>query len=488
MDITKGSLDSISRPASSERSRPGSRVSSVSLLERRVNHAINGSLVVLNPDIPETQDRMGTPENSCFSKSSEDLLDSILDFELTEATTAQAEDVVESTLPDNTSLYTESDEDTEDPEVKKAIHKMRKLDKILALRISKEMEIKKQGRELQQKIWEELLELKPKEAPERPEEAENTRLFLALSSSTFPSSGEVDYHPVFDTQVPDDQCDWDANCRRDSGRDWFSGESDHSEAADSPKVAHEARVADQAEGRQCRVGGGKKKQDFVKKNIELARDAGSQVLMTDAEKARLEELLRDLDGGDEEEQEDPYLSAVLTSTGEGYAPEPAELDQLLHIDSRLQLLLPVEDFLSLRSQYRAHSLPEGPRAGWDAEGDRLPGEKVLQDMRVTREQETRLREIEQQLEQDQIGMCGRPVLSEGQLSSLLEDCVLALSRMPSVLSGCGAQSPAALLDDPGSPCALLDSAPRLSDSVLSELLRSARSLQSPPLGNHTPCG
>ncbi|XP_035262299.1 fibrous sheath-interacting protein 1 isoform X1 [Anguilla anguilla] len=485
MDITKGSLDSISRPASSERSRPGSRVSSASLLERRVNHAIPGSLVVLSPDIPEMQDRMSTPENVCSSKSSEDLPQGLLDVELTEATTAQAEDIVESALPDNASPDTESDEENKDPEVQKAIHKMRKLDKILALRISKEIDIKRQGKELHQKLWEELQELKPKEALERSDEAENTRLFLALSSSTFSSSDEVDYPPVFETQIPDDQCDRDGSYRRES-------ETDRSKTADSSKVALEESVTDQSEGRPCGVDRGKKKQDFVKKNIELARDAGSQVLMTDAEKTRLAELLQDLDSGDEGDQADPNLLAVLTSTGEGYTPEPAELDQLRHIDSRLQLLLPVEDFLSLRSKYPGHSLPEGPRAGWDSEGDRLPGEKVLQDLRVTREQETRLREIEQQLEQDQVGTCGRPVLSEVQLSSLLEDCVVALSRLPSSLTasraGSGDRSPGASLNCPSSPCSLLDSMPRLSDSVLSELLRSARSLETPLLGDGTPCG
>ncbi|KAJ8341470.1 hypothetical protein SKAU_G00337610, partial [Synaphobranchus kaupii] len=390
-----------------------------------------------------------------------------------------AEGIAESSLPDSASPDTESDEGNEDPEVHEAFHKMRKLDKILALRISKEGEIKKQGMELHKKLWEELQELTPKETPERSDEAENTRLFLALASSTFGSTEEVDYPPLFETQVPEDRCDRDASFRRES-------ETDHSITADSPKVAREERVADQSEGRQCGVDRGKKKQDFVKKNIELARDAGSQVLMTDAEKARLAEILRDVDGGDEEDQEDPDLLAVLTSTGEGYAPDPAEQDQLFHIDSRLQLLLPVEDFLSLRSKYRAHSLPEGPRAAWDSDGDRLPGEKVLQDMMATREQETRLREIDQQLERDQIGACERPALSERQLSTLLEDCVVALSRLPSLLTRSADRSPGASLDCPDSSCTLLDSTPRLSDSVLSELLRSACSLETPPPGNGTP--
>ncbi|KAJ8399081.1 hypothetical protein AAFF_G00414600 [Aldrovandia affinis] len=400
MDITKGSLDGISRPASSERPRPGSRVSSLSLQERgRVDHAIPGSLVVLSSDVPEIQDRMGIPGNFCFSNVSEDVPHRLLDFEPAPLTTAQLEDSEESTLlanhfPDtDTACANGSDEENVDPEVHKAIIKMKKLDRILALRISTEKEVKKQGKELHQKLWGELQEMRPEEAPDHADEVENTRLFLALASSTFGSSEEVDHEPVFETQVPDDQCDSDVNI-------WKESEKDHSKT-DSSKVGHEERMADQSEGRQCGVNRGKKRQDFVKKNIELARDAGSQVLMTDAEKARLAGILRDVDGGDAEDQGDPGLWAVPTSAGRGYTPEPAELDQLHHIDSRLQLLLPMEDFLSVRSNYPDRSHPKGSRAGWESEGDRLPGEKVLQDMRATRDQEARLREIEQQLEQVQ---------------------------------------------------------------------------------------
>ncbi|KAJ8290425.1 hypothetical protein GJAV_G00012690 [Gymnothorax javanicus] len=350
MDITKGSLDSISRPASSERSRPGSRVPSASLLGRRVSHSTSGSLVVLSPDISDMEECLGTPENVCSSESCEDLPCRLLDTELSEETTSQAEDIVDSLVLGYDSPDTEYVEESEDPEVQKAFQKMKKLDKILALRTSKEKEIKKQGRELHQKLWKELQELKPVEALERSDEAENTRLFLALSSITFDSGEELDYPSLFETQIPDDQSERDPSCRRDSG-------VDHSKVADSPEAAGSERLGNQTEGRQCRVDKGKKKQDFVKKNIELAREAGSQVCMTDAEKARLKEILQDLDCAEQEDQENPNHSAVVIS-GEGFTPEPAELDQLLHIDSRLRLLLPVDDFLSLCSKYPTHNLPE----------------------------------------------------------------------------------------------------------------------------------
>ncbi|CAB1335145.1 unnamed protein product, partial [Coregonus sp. 'balchen'] len=95
-----------------------------------------------------------------------------------------------------------SDEENEDPELQMAIKKMKILDKILASRISNEKEVKRKGKELHQKLWQELL-IKPNRSSEWADEAENTRMFLALApSSTHGSSEEVDFVPVFGTQVP----------------------------------------------------------------------------------------------------------------------------------------------------------------------------------------------------------------------------------------------------------------------------------------------
>lgn len=56
MDITKGNLDEISRPASSEFSRPGSRVSSVVLSEGvRMSQDRTGALEVLSSELTEPQ-------------------------------------------------------------------------------------------------------------------------------------------------------------------------------------------------------------------------------------------------------------------------------------------------------------------------------------------------------------------------------------------------------------------------------------------------
>ena len=64
MDISRGGLESISRPASSERTRVGSRVSTASLAEGgRINRASPTSLEVLSSDTIEEQVKLRQANN-----------------------------------------------------------------------------------------------------------------------------------------------------------------------------------------------------------------------------------------------------------------------------------------------------------------------------------------------------------------------------------------------------------------------------------------
>ncbi|XP_036449404.1 fibrous sheath-interacting protein 1 isoform X1 [Colossoma macropomum] len=451
MDITKGSLDDISRPASSERSRAGSRVSSVSLSEvGKVSQDRPRSLEVLSPEVSETQDRWSEQDNNsdCMSEN-----------------VPPGQDV--------------SDEENEDPELLKAIRKMKRLDRILAMRISNEKEVKKQGRELHQKLWQELEDLKTERTAECSDEAENTRLFLALTSSTSKGcSEEVDFTPVFGTQVPDEENDLSLRLGNEEVEV-------HSESSGSVEGGQEVRRDKQTDSRQTLNGKSKHRQDFVKKNIELAGGAGSLILVTQEEKERLEELLKDLE--EEEAHVEPLnnpqanvsLCTVPTTSGEGYTPQPDELDQLLHIDARLQLLLPVENFLSVKSPYTDRSLTQCGLHGSDGERveERPPGERVLRDMKESRGQEERLREIQQQLHL--LGHSQQTTsLPEDQLRSLLVECEMALSRCSG--SGTEDSSPRPYCALESHAMSLLASTPRLSSSAISELLQEACGTPSTP--------
>ncbi|XP_074548829.1 fibrous sheath-interacting protein 1 isoform X2 [Halichoeres trimaculatus] len=332
---------------------------------------------------------------------------------------------------DKGQLYADlTDEEKEDYNLQSAIEKMRRLDELLNQRIIREKEARRQRKELQARLWQELMQSKPEGHSESAHEALNTRLFLALEESTG-TEEEENFVPVFETQVPDsdqmrgskdmEQCDK----MPDSWRESF-------------KIGHEERGEEQFESSHCGAYKGKKKQkDFVKRNIELVSGEGAQVLLTQAEKERLAELLREVD---EEEDDNARgadsevdMWAVSFPPGQGYTPEPSDLEQLSDIDSEIQRFHPVEDFLSVQSSYLnlgEMSQVSGSQGGCTCDGDQQPGEKVLQDIKERRGQERRLQEIQQQLELLCLGQemtTESPGLTEEQLSSLLYECELAES-------------------------------------------------------------
>lgn len=48
-------------------------------------------------------------------------------------------------------------------------------------------------------------------------------------------------------------------------------------------------------------------------------------------------------------QDDMWAVSVLT--GQGYTPEPSDLEQLNDIHSKIRRLLPIEEFISVQSSY-----------------------------------------------------------------------------------------------------------------------------------------
>ncbi|XP_066529540.1 fibrous sheath-interacting protein 1 isoform X2 [Hoplias malabaricus] len=433
MDITKGSLHDINRPASSERYRAGSRVSNVSLSEvGRLSQDWSGSLEVLSQDNLVTQDQW----NELDSNS----------------------DCPSDSLPPDQDV---SDEENEDKDLQKAFKKMKILDRKLSMKIANEKEVKKQGRELYQRLWQELKDLKTNGAAECSDEAENTRLYLALTSSSSKSCSEGGaFVPVFETQVPDEESD--LRLRNEEA-------GVHSESSGCVEEGQEVSQGKQTDCRQTSLGKSKHRQDFVKKNIELA-GAGSLVLMTQEERERLEELLKDLE--EDETPADPLaipetdISLGTVPATSGFMPHPDELDQLLHIDARLQLLLPVERFLFVKSPCPDRILTQvrdGDRTG------QCPAQENFQwDMNESRIENERLRQILQQLELLTLRQQNTP-LDEEQLRTLLLECEMDVSRC----SGSGPEdsslSPYCNLD--GQAMSLLATTPYLSSSALSQLLQ-----------------
>ncbi|KAK9533554.1 hypothetical protein VZT92_008665 [Zoarces viviparus] len=401
MEMIKGNLEDISRPASSEQT--GSRVSSVSLPHSdRIGATTPFSLVVLTKDAADIQSQMSS-EGTTINSSARG--------------------------PDRSQCSSEgTDEENEDSKLQRAIEEMRRLDEILSAKICIEKEVKRQRKELQAKLWQQFLQNKPEGHCECAQEAMNTRLFLALEAPAG-TEEEDDFVPVFETQVPD--CEH----KRD-GQYLEQSEKKPGSWRESSELSREDSGEEHFEGSHWGASKSKKKQkDFVKRNIELVIGEGDQALLTQAEKEHLAELLQGVDEEEEEEdsargadsEEDMWAVSVLT--GLGYTPEPSDLEQLTDVDSKIRLLLPVEEFLSVQSSYRNLSMRQGrgSEAGWKCYGDLQPGEKVLQDIKERRGQERRLQEIQQQLEilnQGQEMTNESPDLTEEQLLSLLDECEL----------------------------------------------------------------
>lgn len=173
----------------------------------------------------------------------------------------------------------------EDPQLEHAIAKMKTLDKILVLTEEKERQVKKQGEDLKKKLWEEFENAKPEGMVECPEVAENTMRFLALTPS---GNGAEQVSSIFHTQLPMEDYERKSN------------EQDHdyqscAEEVKLPSAACTKNVENKEIRSQMLPQNKIKVKDFIKKNIELAKEAKNPVLLTDDEKRRLTELLKNID-------------------------------------------------------------------------------------------------------------------------------------------------------------------------------------------------
>ncbi|CAM4687807.1 fibrous sheath-interacting protein 1 isoform X2 [Lepidochelys kempii] len=468
MDITRGNLDEISRPASSSRAHPVSRALSASLevltpepclskvsspVERKEDNSRNSSVEENKDDDSETHE---VKKMRTSPQTSEQEINCIFQQKIQNA----------NECPANSTNLENTEEKVIDPRIQVAIKKMNKLDNILAKKQSREREIKKQGREVRAKLWEELQSVTSLSASGTQEEIENTNKFLSLTSSlqiVDPSHSEEDeiFISVFHTQINSE--DYDCNEKQ--------AVQDHlNEIKTSGSLKITGKTDQKSDTRS------KNTQDFIKKNIELAKDSGSQLVMLTEEKKRLVELLKDIeDNGSELQGIEEDVTGWLIP-GEGYTPEPMEYHHLNEIDAKLQVVLSNGDFCAshsscskVPSQIYQESLAYANRSL-----EAVPGEKVLQDAREQREQQNRLKEVNQQLKNLDGNLPEEvPCLSEGQLVTLLEECM----QFPRTTSNVTMPELQESLSDGISPfCYTTQDSTLLSRSTLSKLLDEARSV------------
>ncbi|XP_044127213.1 fibrous sheath-interacting protein 1-like [Bufo gargarizans] len=190
MDIMKGSLDDISRPATVSRSRPGSRLSSFQVDKQKVTSSVC-SLEVLTPEPGISQTDLTMTSDDEQETSPTVCSEGPGDEETAQSCTGMGAEVYQGRTPDRmTSLpedpegSTEESPSTEDkmePKVEKAIRKMKALDEILLKKMAKEKEVKAQGLEIRNQLWEELQHVSQQSSARSHEENVNTNKFLALT-------------------------------------------------------------------------------------------------------------------------------------------------------------------------------------------------------------------------------------------------------------------------------------------------------------------
>ncbi|NWU79654.1 FSIP1 protein, partial [Onychorhynchus coronatus] len=307
-------------------------------------------------------------------------------------------------------------EDTDvDPQIQAAIKKMNQLDTILEKQHLKEEAIKKQGKEIRAVLWEELQSIRTIGGHE---EVENTNLFLALFSScqdtadpSHTNENEI-CTSVIHAQLNPEDCD----CHK----------AQQSKDYPSELETELEKTAEKTHSKN------KSNQDFIRKNIELAKDSGNKFVMLEEERKRLTELLKDTEDGIELQS---LEENVWLAPGEGYTPEPTEFHLLNEIDVKLQALLSDGDFSAISSpcskppsRIYQESLIYANRSL-----ETVPGEKVLRDNKEKRDQQNRLKEIDRQLESLERNLTEEQTsLSEEQLKTLLEECMQPQRTIPNV--------------------------------------------------------
>jgi len=339
--------------------------------------------------------------------------------------------------------------------------KMRKLDKILSRVLKREKQVKIETQALIQKNRAELELLRvTSEHKESHLEAKNTAQFLALTYVHLEDE-EIDREstvepgtPVFKTQWPyldenemeqhnqntnsSNKSD-DSSIKKESSASTRAGSNKESNKKASSKYSYSSKNSSKTNSNHSTdKAKSKGEKDFIKRNILLAQDGAGVMSMTEEEKARLNELLLDIDEFDQREAKtngdisqqqtlvveyNPFVVSV--SQGDGFTPEVGVLERLKQIESelekktysRLSSSSRVSGFSSLHlfpkqsinfgsnvvepdAYYGlAHSANEIKQISLNDEFDENElGDKFIREARISREQEARLKMIESQLE------------------------------------------------------------------------------------------
>lgn len=452
--VSEGSLESISRPASCDTTRsrdqnlPQKHGQMRGFLEELPPEAVTNTL-------DEDVDHLDSEEDSIISPVENDVILEDVPERTTTANSSVEEEVVDDQEDDQSEEsasersghvvkqgVSQDEEDFEanlDPKVRKGLERIRKLDAILADKLKKEKEVKIHRRQLEKKWREELNQLDQQREQEGHGKIDlGVSHALALGPPTddyIPDEEEPPLTPLFATQPLADErkhssspSDRGVTSSCDS---WTEQDIDDVENKGSKRTP-KRRGSKQSSKTKI------KEQNFVKRNIELAADAGNLIPMTEAEKKRLDELLSD--ETDLLMVENAYSEGLSLTAGEGFTLDCESKASLAEIDSKLQELVPQEeiDLLANQENWEPHKqLDHTPQTDSSSEisTDTIGlGERILREEKEMRDMKSRLLAIEAELQTlyRETGNESEAGLSEEILARLIDVSSRTTSRSTTV--------------------------------------------------------
>jgi len=218
-----------------------------------------------------------------------------------------------------------------DEKMKKAILKMQKLDKILLEKLKKEREIKLQRLQTERQLHLQIATNFKQEDGKTPSQdvVNNQAKYLALLPSLpklevlieqCESESISDFNePFFQTQLQEDDFINEKNVIKKTKREKLNVSKESNKQTKENKSVSDKDATT----------------DFIKRNIELAKDAGNMVQMTKEEKERLAFLLQDI-----EENDGKDCLQVTTTEFSGYEPDSKDKERLEEINKMIKF----EDF------------------------------------------------------------------------------------------------------------------------------------------------
>uniref|UniRef100_A0A8C4QK09 Fibrous sheath-interacting protein 1 n=1 Tax=Eptatretus burgeri TaxID=7764 RepID=A0A8C4QK09_EPTBU len=336
MDIIRGSLDGISRPASAPQHFGG---------RSNVSHSWHGTLEVLSPELKIDWDHEVQLEDS--SDEDENHMNNVVSD--LEAKKLESSAGIARTCEGNFPVWREELEDERqillehseiwnseghaqdiihiDMEITKALEKMQSLDAILEKKLEREEMVKSESKK-QWKMREDKQVQRNISASEMEEDFLDIS-FLMESHQGIIGEGSL-IKPVFCTQVP--VCDTSSFGSKEQDEPGSTLSSPMTEKIDTSCIGddfHGKRQGEELRVKKRLLG----KTNFIIKNIEAARNP---VTLTDDEKRRLNELLEGIDDMEGKASVNNVKSLPSPTPGVGFTLEIWEQQRLADIDNYLQ--------------------------------------------------------------------------------------------------------------------------------------------------------